>query len=66
MKVKVYLMRYKLHGRSLVFSQSLDKETAFKLGRHYAKLGRSPTIVRIDADHKTLISCGTSCRKRIA
>lgn len=66
MKVKVYLMRYKLNGKSLVFSQSLDKETAFQLGRHYAKLGRSPTIIRIEADHKLLISCGVSCRRRIA
>lgn len=66
MKVKIYLMKYELNGRKLVFSQSLDRDMAFALGKLYARQGRKPVIIRIDADHKKVIACGEAFRLRIA
>ena len=65
-KVKVYVMRYVEAGRARWFGESMDKETAFAMGRRFALMGRRPVIVRIDASPRQLLACGVSYKRRIA
>lgn len=65
-KLKVFVMRYVDGGRQRWFDESMDSDTAFAMGKRFARLGRKPMIVRIDATPSQLLGCGVSRRRRIA
>lgn len=48
MKVKVFVIQYTTDGKRRWYRESLSSHVAYALGRELAKLGRRPTVHRID------------------
>lgn len=62
--IKVYVMKFTLDGRQIWLKESMDRDTAFAMGRRYGRLGRKPVIVRIDTSPKSLLACGNVSYRR--
>lgn len=47
-KVKLYVIEFNHRGRRTWYRESLNSQVAYALGRQLARLGRRPTVRRID------------------
>ena len=47
-KVKIFIVEYTLDGKRTWHQESLSSNVAYALSRELAKLGRRPTVRRID------------------
>ncbi len=55
--ITVYLMSYRLDGRRVWFSQSMDQNTAIQMRDHFKELGRRPRLYRRVVRAKRLLGC---------
>lgn len=64
--IKVYVMKFTLNGRQHWIRESMDRDTAFAMGKRYGRLGRKPVIVRIEATPQALLACGRTSYRRLS
>ncbi len=54
MKIKVFVIEFTDKGRRIWYRESLSSQVAYAMGRELAKLGRRPTVRRIDVPEAQL------------
>ena len=60
LKVKVFVIRYIDGDCERWFPESMDRDTAFAMGKRFARLGRKPELYRIDTTPRELMENGTA------